>query len=174
MTGGRTQQRVLALRLSRAVDRRLAVAAACVVMSALAACSPEKRNVGPSPPGTAPTGVTDSRQTLYATNRFEQAEGGRLFRWAGCDACHTETSTGAANLPDGRWAHGGTIAEIYRSIAAGAPGMPAYENRIPSRQIWQMAGYVKSLPQTKAMQRRRASAAQAGEPSGASWTGALR
>jgi hypothetical protein len=80
----------------------------------------------PAPPVTAPTGINDSRQKLYETNRFEQAEGGRLFRWTGCDACHTESATGAAHLPDDRWAHGGATAQIYRTVAAGAPEMPAY------------------------------------------------
>ena len=61
-----------------------------------------------------------------------------------------------------------------RTIAGGAPGMPAYGAQFTPQQLWQLSGYVKSLPKTKPNMRRRNSAAQQGEPSGATWQGALR
>jgi cytochrome c oxidase cbb3-type subunit 3 len=150
------------------------VVTACAAAVALAGCSAEKRDVGTSPPGTAPTGITDSRQKLYESNHYEQAEGSRLFRWAGCDGCHTETATGGANLPDDRWIHGSSTADIYNTIVNGAPGMPAYGVQFTPRQLWQLSGYVKTLPKTKPNMRRRNNTAQQGEPSGAIWQGALR
>ncbi len=146
----------------------------CALVAMLSGCSAEKRDIGPSPPSTAPTGVNDSRQKLYETNRFEQAEGSRLFRWAGCDGCHTESATGAANLADGQWTHGGSTAQIYETIAGGAPRMPAYGAQFTPQQLWQLSGYVKSLPKIKPDMRRRNNAAQQGEPSGSTWQGALR
>jgi cytochrome c oxidase cbb3-type subunit 3 len=161
-------------RVSRhgAAGRR--VLAACALAALLAGCSAEKRHIGASPPGSAPTGTNDNRQMLYQTNLFEQAEGGRLFRWAGCDGCHTEAATGGANLSDGRWAHGGSVAQIYKTIERGAPGMPAYGTRLTPQELWQLSGYLKTLPKTKPNMRRRNSAAQQGEPSGSTWQGALR
>jgi cytochrome c oxidase cbb3-type subunit 3 len=147
--------------------------AGCAVVIVLAGCSAEKRAVGPAPPATAPTGVGDIRQKHFETNRFEQAEGGRLFRWAGCGSCHTESASGAANLSDDRWEHGGSVAEIYQTIASGAAG-PGHSARFTPQELWQISGYLKALPKTKPNMRRRNNAAQAGEPSGAKWAGALR
>jgi len=152
----------------------LSIATASSLAILLAGCGAEKRHIGPSPPVNAPTGVSDARQKLYETNLYEQAEGSRLFRWSGCDGCHTDSATGGANLGDDRWRHGGSVAEIYRTIAGGAPGMPAYGAQFTPQQLWQLSGYVKSLPETKPNMRRRNNAAQQGEPSGATWQGALR
>jgi cytochrome c oxidase cbb3-type subunit 3 len=146
----------------------------CVLAATLSGCSVEKRSVGPTPPSSPPTGPADARQGYYAGNRYEQSEGGRLFRWAGCDACHDESSKSARNLADDRWAHGGTPGEIYRTIAQGAPGMPGYDARLTSQELWQLSGYIASLHKTKPSMRRRSGNAQAGEPSGAAWAGALR
>jgi cytochrome c oxidase cbb3-type subunit III len=161
-------------RLSQGKANSISHAGACALVVLLAGCSAERRQIGPSPPATPPTGASDSRQKLYQTNRFEQAEGARVFRWAGCDGCHTESSKGAANLSDGRWVHGGAVAEIYQTIAAGAGDMPAYAGRLTPQQLWQLSGYLKTLPQTKPNMRRRNETAQRGEPSGAVWRGALR
>lgn len=147
---------------------------ACVLAAMLGACSVEKRSVGPAPPLSPPTGLADARQGYYAANRYEQAEGGRLFRWTGCGACHDESSSTARNLADTRWAHGGSPAEIYRTIAQGARGMPGYGARLTSQELWQLSGYIASLHKTKPNMRRRSDSAQAGEPSGAEWSGALR
>jgi cytochrome c oxidase cbb3-type subunit 3 len=141
---------------------------------ALAGCEVEKRSVGPSPPSSPPTGLSDQRQGFFQANRYEQSEGGRMFRWFGCDACHGETAPAPLRLANGRWRYGGSVAELYRSIADGRPGMPAYAGRITSRQIWQLAGYVYSRPRLRPSARQRQSAAQMGEPSAATWPGALR
>jgi mono/diheme cytochrome c family protein len=174
MAGGCIHRPVVAPRLWPRLGGPLSIPLISVLAAVLAACSAEKRYVGPTPPATGSTGISDSRQNLYQANRFEQSEGGRLFRWAGCDGCHTETVTGRANLTDHQWVHGGSTAEIYRTITTGAAGMPAYEGRLTAQQLWQLAGHVQSLPKTKPNVRRRATAALAGEPSGADWRGALR
>ena len=140
----------------------------------MSGCNAESRQVGPTAPATAPNGARDLRKDLYEKNALEQSEGARLFRWSGCDRCHTDGAPGFADLADDRWHFGGSTPEIYRSIASGRPGMPAYDSRIGSQQLWQIAGYLHGLHKIKPAQRRRQEDAQQGEPSGSSWTGALR
>jgi hypothetical protein len=155
-----------------AIGRNAALAGSAALM--LGACEVEKRSIGPSPPSSPPTHIADQRGRFYQSNRYEQSEGGRMFRWFGCDACHGETAPAGLRLADGHWRYGGSVPELYRSIAYGRPGMPAYDRRVTSQQIWQMAGFVSSRPTLRAALRRRQSAAQMGEPSAATWSGALR
>jgi cytochrome c oxidase cbb3-type subunit 3 len=154
-----------------AAGRRVAVGLFAVL---LAACSVEKRDVGPSPPGSAPSGPNDPREKHYTTNFYEMSEGGRLFRWIGCDRCHAEGAPGFRNLADAQWRQGGSAPQIYASIAHGAPGMPGYDGLLTPQQIWQLAGYVHGLQEVKPNMRRRNADAQEGEPSGATWSGGLR
>lgn len=158
----------------RPAPARRSRVAAVVLALALGACTAEKRDLGPSPPQSPPSGPGDRRQQFYETNIHELSEGGRLFRWMGCDGCHTETAAGFLNLNDDRWRQGGGTSAVYRSIADGAPGMPGYADRIRPQQIWEIAGYVHGLHTLNANVRQRASQAQHGEPSGATWNGPLR
>jgi cytochrome c oxidase cbb3-type subunit 3 len=136
-------------------------------------CQPEKRHIGPEAPVTAPTGLRDVRAQLYETNRYQMSEGARLFRWQGCDGCHTDPAPGFLDLADTSWRRGGATPQIYRSIAEGAPGMPAFGPRLTPQQIWQIAGYLHDLHTVKPAQRRRNADALQGEPSGATWRGPL-
>ena len=145
--------------------------AACVL--SIAGCQPEKREIGAAPPASPPRGLADSRAADYEANRYEISEGGRMFRWFGCDGCHTDGSPGYLNLTDMVWRQGGSTAEIYRSMAAGAPGMPPYAGRVTPHQTWQVAAYLHWLHAQKPAQRRRSAGAQQGEPSGSTWGGPL-
>ncbi len=69
-------------------------------LPALAACSREARNLGPSLPQTAPTGNADPRIAAYQANLYQVAQGGRYFSWYGCSGCHDDGAPGAANLPE--------------------------------------------------------------------------
>lgn len=155
----------------RGSHTRSLVTALCALC--LVACQVEKREIGPSPPASPPSGVADLRVGRYETNRYEISEGGRMFRWLGCDGCHTELAEGFLDLSDGVWRKGGSTTEIYRSIAQGAPGMPTYGGRITPQQTWQLAGYVQGLKALTPSQRRRNANAQQGEPSGSTWRGPL-
>jgi len=145
--------------------------AVCAV--ALAGCEAEKRELGAGPPLTPPTGPNDARVKLYDTNRYEASEGGRTFRWAGCDSCHSDPAPGYLDLNDDVWRQGGSVAAIYQSIANGAPGMPAYGQRLAPQQIWRLAGYLHGQNKLKPEVRERNASAQEGEPSGATWSGPL-
>ena len=159
-------------RRTGAVSGRRARVAIVALM--LTACSVEKRHVGPSPPETPPASPGDPRQKHYGGNIYEMSEGGRLFRWIGCDQCHADDAAGFRNLADANWRQGGSVPQIYASITKGAPGMPGYEARLTPQQAWQLAGYVHGLQKVKPNMRRRNAKAQEGEPSGAAWSGALR
>jgi mono/diheme cytochrome c family protein len=146
--------------------------APALLLSLLAACAPEKRAVGPSVPLSAPVTADDPRAKLYETNAWQVSEGGRQFRWQGCDACHQEGSPGYARLTDHAWRYGGATTDLYNSIAEGrAGGMPAYQGKVTPEQIWQMAGYLHGLPDLPADKRARQTADQQGEPSGTRWSG---
>lgn len=97
-----------------------------------------------------------------------------MFRWQGCDLCHTEDAPGAARLTDAQWRHGGDVTALYASIADGRPGMPAYAGKVAPEQIWQMAGYVHGLPKLPAHKRVRQNTSQQGEPQGSVWSGPLQ
>lgn len=141
-------------------------------LPALAACSREARNLGPSLPQTAPTGNADPRIAAYQSNLYQVAQGGRYFSWYGCSGCHDDGAPGAANLPDGQWRHGGGFAEVYQAIARHRPGHD-YERTIPIEQLWQLTAYVRDLPRHFPEKRRRTSLDQKGEPQGSRWSGPL-
>jgi mono/diheme cytochrome c family protein len=145
----------------------------CACVTALWGCQPEKRQLGPGPPVTPPTGPDDARIRFYETNRYQMSEGERLFRWLGCDGCHAESAPGFLDLADTKWRRGGATVQIYQAIADGALGMPHYGRRLSPQQIWQVAGYVHGLNVQKPEQRRRSADALRGEPSGATWRGPL-
>src|ERR1041384_6191560 len=102
------------LRPSGPVTRAL-VFSACLGM--LGGCQVEKREIGPAPPVTPPTGPGDGRASHFEANRYEMSEGGRMFRWFGCDGCHTDPAPGYLDLADAAWRRGGSVAEIYAAIA---------------------------------------------------------
>jgi cytochrome c oxidase cbb3-type subunit 3 len=156
---------------SRVRFRCAVLAAACAVT--LAGCEVEKRALQPQAPLTPPTGPADARAKLYESNRYEVSEGGRAFRWAACDSCHTDPAPGYLDLNDDAWRQGGSVPAIYNSIANGAPGMPAYGARLTPQQIWRLSGYVHGLHELKPEVRRRNASAQQGEPSGSNWPGPL-
>jgi len=139
----------------------------------LVACSREARQVDPGQPQTAPAGPDDPRKSRFADNLFQVAQGGRYFTWYGCAACHHPRATGALDLADRAWRHGGTVDAVYRSIAE-RHGQYAYGRHIPAEQLWQLSVYVRQLPTLDPARRRRQDTDQRGEPQAQSWGGALR
>ncbi|MGR6329580.1 hypothetical protein ACU5AX_10985 [Sphingomonas sp. XXL09] len=139
----------------------------------LAGCQREARDIGPSLPQTAPRGAADPRIGYYQDNVYQVAQGGRYFRWYGCTACHDEGASGVRDLVDGRWRHGGSFDEVFASIAH-RHGPLDYAKRVPPEQLWQLAAYVRDLPQHTPEKRRRLSVDQVGEPQGRSWSGPVR
>lgn len=143
------------------------------VLAMLTACSQEARTLAPDLPQTPPHGAIDPRIAKYQDTLYQVAQGGRYFTWAGCGTCHAAGATGARNLSDGRWLHGGDFDRVYASIAYRHPAR-RYADTIPVEQLWQIAAYVRSLPQLPLEKRRRADRDQQNEPQGSIWTGAAR
>jgi hypothetical protein len=142
---------------------------------ALAACAPEKRQLKPTSPLSDPTGPSDPRGPLFEKNSWRVSEGGLYFTLYGCGACHGESARGYLDLADDRWRYGGSIRDVFLSTADGrAGGMPAYRSRMPQEQLWQVTAYVLQLHKLKPAARRRQDGDQQGQPTGDTWTGALR
>lgn len=128
--------------------------------------------MGADSPQTAPRGAQDPRAAKYERNVYQVAQGGRYFTWYGCGACHGGVAKGALNLSDKIWVNGSDLDQVYAFIAYGHPGALArYGERIPAEQLWQITGYVRTLPQLTPEKRRRQDIDWVGEPQGASWTG---
>jgi cytochrome c oxidase cbb3-type subunit 3 len=95
----------------------------------------------PSPP------TPDPRGKSYEGNAYHVSQGSRLFRWYNCNGCHANGGGGMGPpLMDDQWRYGGSIDQIYSTIAQGRPnGMPSFGAKVPSSQIWELAAYVRSL-----------------------------
>jgi cytochrome c oxidase cbb3-type subunit 3 len=148
-----------AARLKRFLRPVALVAAAAL---ALAGCNRENRNLGASPAESGPHGVvvsqlfpgpsptptpTDPRGLQYESNATHLSNGARYFEQFNCVGCHFHGGGGIGPaLMDNKWRYGGSIEQIYASIAQGRPnGMPAFGAKIPPEQIWELAAYVRSL-----------------------------
>jgi len=78
-------------------------------------------------------------------------EGASVFR-ANCSPCHGLNARGGGRGPDltsGRWTHGGTDAEIFRTISEGVPGTQMPANGFEDSEIWSIVAYLRSLAPAK-------------------------
>jgi cytochrome c oxidase cbb3-type subunit 3 len=139
-----------------------AAAATLMAALALAGCNRENRNLDAAAAESGPHGVTvtqlypgptpaptptDPRALEYEGNATHISNGGRYYRWFNCNGCHFNGGGGIGPpLMDDKWRYGGSIEQIYASIAQGRPnGMPSFRDRIPEQQIWEIAAYVRTL-----------------------------
>jgi cytochrome c oxidase cbb3-type subunit 3 len=92
----------------------------------------------------APHGKADAP---YTDNAWAVSQGKQLYRAFNCVGCHAWGGGGIGPpLMDAEWLYGSAPWEIYSSIAGGRPnGMPAYGDRVPDAQMWQLVAYVRSL-----------------------------
>jgi cytochrome c oxidase cbb3-type subunit III len=138
------------------------VFAACLALG-LASCEREKRDYQPSrassgetevvalsslsPGETPPVASSSPKAKDYEGNAYHLGEGKRLFQWFNCTGCHGNGGGGSGPpLMDDKWRYGGRIENIVSTIREGRPnGMPSFRGKIPDDQIWEIAGYVRSL-----------------------------
>jgi cytochrome c oxidase cbb3-type subunit III len=104
-------------------------------------------------PGVAHTLVTvDPRAAQYYDSAEAVNTGRRLFQQYNCSGCHSNGGGGMGpSLMDGQWIYGGRLTQIHQTLVEGRPnGMPSWGGKIPDKQLWQIAAYVRSmsLPQT--------------------------
>jgi cytochrome c oxidase cbb3-type subunit 3 len=66
-----------------------------------------------------------------------------------CAACHGEKAQGliGPNLTDERWIHGGSVEQIFQSVAKGWPakGMPPWGRAVKPEELAALVSYVRSL-----------------------------
>lgn len=85
------------------------------------------------------------------TNAATIKEGTSLFR-ANCSPCHGINARGGGRGPDltsGRWTHGSTDADIFRTILQGVPGTDMPANGFEDSEIWAIIAYLRSLAAPK-------------------------
>jgi putative heme-binding domain-containing protein len=101
------------------------------------------------------SGAPQSSNTKAATIK----EGASLFR-GNCSPCHGLNARGGGRGPDltsGRWTHGSSDAQIFRTISQGVPGTDMPANGFEDSEIWAIIAYLRSLAPPK-------QAAVAGDP----------
>lgn len=80
------------------------------------------------------------------------ASGQSIFQTA-CAACHANDGGGGVgpNLTDEYWMHGGSIADIFKSIKYGWPdkGMKSWKDDFSPKQIAELSSYIRSLKGSK-------------------------
>jgi cytochrome c oxidase cbb3-type subunit 3 len=106
-------------------------------------------------PGSGQSLVThDPRADAYYNNAEAVTTGKALFNQYNCSGCHSNGGGGMGPpLMDGAWIYGSRLEQIHQTLVEGRPnGMPAWGNKIPDPQLWQIAAYVRSmsLPETLA------------------------
>src|SRR5438309_1152961 len=148
------------LRCLRA-GRSCRVALAGLGLLAFGACQRENRELRPSPTRLAvfsdaaresdiQPGGTQSQPNIANPahgNAYEISEGARLYDWFNCSGCHAGGGGGMGPpLIKSEWIYGGEPANLFDTIVKGRPnGMPAWGNRVPEYQVWQLVTYVRSL-----------------------------
>lgn len=66
-----------------------------------------------------------------------------------CAACHGEQAQGliGPNLTDDRWLHGGSVEQVFQSVARGWPakGMPPWGRAVSPEELAALVSYIRSV-----------------------------
>src|SRR5689334_1653323 len=79
-------------------------------------------------------------------------QGAVLFRQE-CVFCHGVGARGGARGPDlttGAWVHGGSDADLARTIREGVAGTAMPPNRLTDNEVWEIVSYLRSAQQPAA------------------------
>jgi cytochrome c oxidase cbb3-type subunit 3 len=120
------------------------------LMASLLSCRRDRRDLSGQTMGVATSDLPTAaagEPNPFESNAFGIAQGQLLYQWFNCTGCHAQGG-GAMGPPliDAKWRYGGGPADIFNTIAHGRPnGMPAFGQRMPREQIWQLVAYVQSL-----------------------------
>jgi cytochrome c oxidase cbb3-type subunit 3 len=96
----------------------------------------------------APTTAEPVRNP-FAGDPKAVTQGAVLFRQE-CVFCHGVAARGGMRGPDlttGSWSHGGSDADLARTISAGVPGTAMPPNQLTADEIWQIVAYLRTLQQ---------------------------
>jgi cytochrome c oxidase cbb3-type subunit III len=96
---------------------------------------------------TQPAGVAGYVNNSYEENAYAVSNGQTLYNQFNCVGCHSHGGGGMGPpLMDEQWIYGSRPEQVFATIVEGRPnGMPAWRNRIPAYEIWQIAAYVRSM-----------------------------
>jgi putative heme-binding domain-containing protein len=113
---------------------RLAVAVALIVLAPLASVALAQE---PEP----------ARNNPLQGNATAIKQGQNIYRGR-CGVCHGIDAKGyrGSDLTTGDWVHGGTDAQVFKTIRAGVPGteMPGHPN-MSEEEIWMVVSYLRTL-----------------------------
>jgi len=142
------------------LNRRLSLTLALLLICAsltFVACKREQRQFEPPPPNPNPV-ITMSELRPGAQpeppiknpaedTAYSLSEGKRLYTSYNCSGCHFNGGGGIGPaLMDEKWIYGSEPANVYATIVEGRPnGMPSFRHKISDYQVWEIAGYVRSL-----------------------------
>jgi cytochrome c oxidase cbb3-type subunit 3 len=139
-----------------------AAAVIAALLLALVGCKREARRLDGSAPGEAsidkpvrmsvlqPGNTAAGEETTHGPYEGEAhaiSEGQKLYARMNCVGCHANGGGGIGPpLMDDFWQYGGEPAQVYQTIMEGRPnGMPSFGGKIPSRQVWQLTAFVRSM-----------------------------
>jgi cytochrome c oxidase cbb3-type subunit III len=92
----------------------------------------------PPRPAELLAGARDQAVLDMASGRFARS----------CAPCHGEQAQGliGPNLTDDRWLHGGSVEQVFQSVAKGWPakGMPPWGRALPPEELAALVSYVRS------------------------------
>ena len=130
----------------------------CVLLTlSICACEREARQFQQPPTRSDTVAVSDlypagglppaASGNQVEHNAYSLSEGKTLFAAYNCTGCHANGGGGMGPaLMDDEWIYGYQPDQIFRTILEGRPnGMPAFRQRIPDYQIWQLAAFVRAM-----------------------------
>src|SRR5580700_8915448 len=83
---------------------------------------------------------TEVKRNPFDGDAKAARQGAVLFR-EGCVPCHGVGARGGLRGPDltsGTWAHGGSDAELARTIGTGLPGTAMPDSHLTEDEVWQL------------------------------------
>lgn len=94
--------------------------------------------------------MVDENTITLMSNPADISAGALLFK-ENCVVCHGENGVGGQvgpNLADAYWLHGGSLADVFKSIKYGwtEKGMKAWGQELSPKQMAQLSSYIKTLP----------------------------
>lgn len=100
----------------------------------------------------APVPVLQAAQEKTASNPLAgnpaAAKAGELLFRSNCSPCHGLNARGGGRGPDltsGRWVHGSSDSDIFRTISTGVPGTQMPANSFEDSETWAIVAYLHSL-----------------------------
>jgi cytochrome c oxidase cbb3-type subunit 3 len=107
-------------------------------------------------------GTTVTNPYLSAEDR---AAGAKIFR-SQCAGCHGRDGAGGAggtDLTTGLFRHGASDEDLFRAISKGISGTTMPASNLNGREVWQVAGHVRSLSLGKAAEKAKGNPAKGAE-----------